>query len=497
MTEPGASRHRLIEIVVGLTVLVITLWAAPGTTSAHTDFDSSKPADGAVVDAPLDQVTITFTRPAEPVGDGFELLDGSGEVRAPTSIDPTDGTRFVLGFDPPLVAGDHAVRWNVRAGDAHPIDGAFRFTVEDVPPEPGSTAPTTTTLADEAGDADRTSTGTTDVDPGAGTTREDDVGADGTALDEFLTSPANERPSDAVGRFGRGLTFLGTIFAIGATAALFWIVRGEREELGDIVAWIRLAGLAILGGGVVELAALHSTLAGEFDAWFDSRAGVAAVLKMAAGVAVWIGFRNASGRVVAPPQPLSAAVAAPSVDRWTPSTWTGVGLVGFVIALASFWFDGHTATDGPWALHSTANLAHVLAAAVWGGGLLTMTLVAWRRHRREVPIGSAEMVVRFSTPASASLAAVAAAGVAMTIMIADQPADLVSTSWGRLLLLKTGVVALAAGLGGYNHFRLRPALTRSPDDPDLARRLRRTLTAESLAFVAILVITAWLVAAAT
>ncbi|MEX2253282.1 MAG: CopD family protein [Thermoleophilaceae bacterium] len=495
MTDTGTSRRRLAEIVVGLTVIVIMLLVAPGTTSAHTDFDSSEPADGTVVDGPIDQVTITFTQPAEPVGDGFELLDGSGEVRAPTSIDPTDGTRFVLGFDPPLVEGEHAVRWNVRAGDAHPIDGAFQFTVEGVPsaPDPTSPPPTDPPAGSTAPDSAAPDSAA-DADETDDTAAIDDSAA---ALDEFLASPSSDRPGDTVGRFGRGLTFMGTIFAMGAAAALFWVVRGERRELGDIVAWIRLAGLAIGVGGVVELAALHSTLAGDLDAVLDSRAGVAAVLKMAAGIAVWVGFRNASARVVAPPQTLSAAVATPPAERWTPTTWTGVGLAGFALALTSFWFDGHTATDGPWPLHSAANLAHVLAAAVWGGGLLTMTLVAWRRHRRSAHTGSAEMVIRFSTPASASLAAVAAAGVVMTIMIADQPGDLVSTSWGRLLLLKTGVVAVAAGLGGYNHLRLRPALTRSPDDPDLASRLRRTLTAESVTFAAILVITAWLVAAAT
>ncbi len=99
--------------------------------SAHTSFDSSTPTDGAVLAEPVDEILIAFTNPATEAGDGFVVLDPSGQVRAPSSVTTEDGTLFRLAFDPPLDGGLVGVRWSVRAGDAHPIEGSFSFTVDD------------------------------------------------------------------------------------------------------------------------------------------------------------------------------------------------------------------------------------------------------------------------------------------------------------------------------------------------------------------------------
>ena len=62
--------------------------------------------------------------------------------------------------------------------------------------------------------------------------------------------------------------------------------------------------------------------------------------------------------------------------------------------------------------------------------------------------------------------------VVMAVMVLDSPGDVFDTTWGRVLMAKTAVVAIAAAMGAYNHFRLRPALEARPDDPGLARELR-------------------------
>lgn len=503
MSSPSHPRWRARALGALLVLMTLTLgWS--DVARAHTDFESSTPSDSEVVEGPLDEVVIRFTNPASPAGEGFELLAPSGRIRTPSAVDATDGTTFVLRFDPPLAAGTFGLRWMVQAGDAHPIDGAFRFEVTEPPPpsttvrDPasGSSVPSTTVPAAAAPLPSTTVPATSE-------------GADA-ALDEFLTSGHSGTDEAApVGRAGRSVSFLGTVFGVGALAALVLVIRGSRRELEAQLTWIRLAGLVIAAGGFIELAALEAATAADLVELLGTKAGVAALLKIVGGVAVLVGFHGRAGQLVGPAQSLSAAVATdlapdatssadrPDEHRWSPSTSAAVGLAGFALVLGSYWFDGHTVSRGPWAVHSLVNLVHVGAASIWGGGVFAMTTIAWLRRRRSERTGLAPMVIRFSTVATVSLAAVIVAGLVMTVLILDAPADLFATEWGRLLLIKIGVVGVAAGLGAYNHFRLRPALERSPDDPALARHLRTSLTVESLTFGAVVVLTALLVAAAT
>lgn len=495
MTDAPTRRSRARARWLGALVAALAATVAwPGVAAAHTDFESSTPDDGAVVDGPLDEIVLRFTNPAEPAGDGFVVLDPTGAVTMPSSVDDTDGTEFVLSFDPPLAAGAYGVRWQVRAGDAHPIDGSFRFEV---------TVAAAATPA--SGDAPSTSVLAADTTASAGSAPD---AATAAALDELLERTAPADDGSALGRFGRSLTFLGTIFAVGVVAALTWVIRGRRDELTTQLGWVRLAGVAITAGGVVELAALQAVEPTGVAELLGTKAGAAALLKIVGGVAIWSGFHAGAGRIVAPARSVSAAVAfAPTTagrpelvgegqHRWTPTAASAFGLAGLAVALASFWFDGHTVSRGPWALHAAANLVHVGAAAVWGGGVFAMTALAWMRRRAAEPTDLAPMVVRFSPLATVSLVAVIGAGAAMAMMIVDGPGDLVGTSWGRVLLAKVAVVAVAAGMGAYNHFRLRPALESGPDDPDTLSRLRRSLSIESAAFVVIVLLTAWLVASA-
>lgn len=491
---------------------VIAVLASIGTgqiASAHTDFDSSSPADGAVIDGPLSEVVVNFTNAAQPAGDGFQLLDPSGTVRAPSSIDETDGTSFVLGFDPPLDTGTYGLRWSVQAGDAHPIEGAFSFDVVGAQP---------TTVPADANEAGPPTTAAAPPTSGAMDMADPDHATmSGESLDTFLDVGSADTGADAVGRAGRTMSILGMIFGVGVLAALVWTVRGHRDELISQLNWVRLAGLAVFTGGLIEYAALTENDPTEtLGALLTSKPGLATALKMVGGLAVMFGFHERAGRVVAPAHSLSAAVAtdlAPRAEgasfsaarhvdraeehRWTPTSTAAVGLAGYALVLISFWFDGHTVSKGPWAFHSLVNFVHLGAAAVWGGGVFAMTTTAWMRRRRSERLGLAAMVVRFSSIATVSLAAVIVAGLVMTWMVLDSPGDLFGTPWGRILVAKTAVVAVAAGLGGYNHFRLRPALEQRPDDPRLAKELRVSLSVESAVFVTVVVLTAILVASAT
>lgn len=483
----------LLAVVIGMVAIVG--WSTPA--SAHTDFVASTPADGAAVDGPVSSVTVEFTNPAIKFGDGFQLLEPDGTVRAPDSLDATDGTMFVATFDPPLVAGSYGFRWHVQAGDAHPIQGSFQFTVVG----PSTTAPPVTAAASAPGGPATTNPALVDSAP---TT----VAVDHStmAMDDFLDGTETVGPF--AGRVARTISILSTMFAVGVTAAAVWVIRGQRNELERLRTWVRLAGLGLVTGGTVTFAALADTWTGSAGELLRSKPGVAAALTTIAGVLVMIGFgmdglSGASHSLSAAVQDATTGrdvdrsanddVVAPG-PRWVLDATSAVGGGGLACALAAFWFDGHTVSRGPWAVHGAVNLVHVTAASVWVGGVFAMTLVAWMRKRRRHATDVVAMVVRFSSIATAALAAVAGAGLVLAWLVLDSPSEVWSTEWGRVLLIKVGAVAVAAAVGGYNHYVLRPALEARPDDQALASQLRPSLVIESVVMVAVVVITAVLVA---
>jgi putative copper export protein len=128
---------------------------------------------------------------------------------------------------------------------------------------------------------------------------------------------------------------------------------------------------------------------------------------------------------------------------------------------------------------------HLIAAAVWTGGLVFLGVAAGVA-RKTIP--DAERIAffrtlgrRFAILAAASALLMAATG---TDMASDRLASwsaLVDTGYGRILLAKIVLFALAvveaavhSALLGPRIGRLREALLASPGDPALEKRLRRT-----------------------
>ena len=139
----AAPRRALQKVAALLIIAVVTLagLSIGESVSAHTDFAGSTPSDGEVVTDPVTLVTLVFTGESEQAGEGFVVLDASGQVRAPIAVSSLDNKVFTLTLDPPLAGGEIGVKWSVRAPDAHPIEGVFSFTVS-APSPAGATSAT-------------------------------------------------------------------------------------------------------------------------------------------------------------------------------------------------------------------------------------------------------------------------------------------------------------------------------------------------------------------
>lgn len=491
----GSERHRAAfrrapTLLIAFLAAIIALQLGGGVASAHTEFESSDPAEGSIVAEPVEVVTIRFTNPTEVPEDGFVAFDSSGRVREPDSVETVDDKVFQLRFEPPLANGRAAIRWKVRSADSHSIEGSFTFTIS----APVAVAPTAS-VAD-------------------GATNTTAPAAAATSMEEFLETPT-PTPGRSLARAGRTVGFLGTTIGIGALAFAAATLRGRRSEVTWSLTAVRVLGGAIAVGAAIEYLGVARLLDESLFGATTTSSGIAALMRLLGGLALAFGLvatlvavrrrpaRSLSAAVIEPDlvelvgQRSAAADDAEGSVRWRPDQQSWPAFTGVALIVMSFWFDGHTVSEGIRPLHAVVNSVHLLAGSIWGGGVVMMAIIIWRRLRSGRPTGAAELAVRFSPVATVALVAVAAAGLVMTVLVMDSFSELTSTEWGQILLLKVAVVGLAALGGAYNHFRLIPALDAEPDDPALLDRVRATITAEAILLVFVVIVTAALVAAAS
>ena len=130
---------------------------------------------------------------------------------------------------------------------------------------------------------------------------------------------------------------------------------------------------------------------------------------------------------------------------------------------------------------------HIAAASLWIGGLATMAGLAWFG----APQLRRRMFMRFSQLATVLIALVLGAGTYLGIVRLPHLHDLWTASYGRVLLVKIGLVGFALLWGAFHKFVIGPALDRA--DEGFLTRIGRSLVGESLVGVAVLLVAAMLV----
>lgn len=169
---------------------------------------------------------------------------------------------------------------------------------------------------------------------------------------------------------------------------------------------------------------------------------------------------------------------------------TTVGLVGASMSLTSVLPVGHTRTFGPSWLVMGSDLVHASAAAIWVGGLIALVLhLARARRRQDAPAEAGAVVGRFSALAGGVVVLIGLTGTVLAVVILGSVPALVETTYGRLLLVKLGLVAMVGAVAAYNRFRLVPRLGRRGVDPAAWRPLTRVLRLEVVGLVLVLGIT--------
>jgi copper transport protein len=156
---------------------------------------------------------------------------------------------------------------------------------------------------------------------------------------------------------------------------------------------------------------------------------------------------------------------------------------GALAAMVGDVTSSHAAASSAKWLQGTVQWVHFVSAAVWIGGLGAL-LLATRRLQGDA---LARTVRRYSTIAGIALAVVVATGVTRAVNEVGGWARLVDTGFGRLVVLKSSLLLVLAGLGGVNRFRNVPAVRES------LRGLRRVGTTELVVAAIVLSATGLLV----
>jgi len=381
--------------VMAVLLAFFALLAFPGNASAHASLVSAVPAPNAALDQAPAKIELTFNERLEADLYQIRLYDQSGKIIVDrgAALSPD---RTVLSLElPGLEDGRYTVSYHVISQDGHPVKGSYVWTVG----------------------RDRT-----DAAAGAGGTS---GGADGSG--------------DHAGHGGAHAEH-GHQHGISAKMSPYeWLTYLSR--IAYFFALLAAAGWALWGGiaGIGQAA----------DSRLRHRRGLLALQRVhLLALILLIHFHY---------QPLLGDQGLEQLPGLFTGTWIGrswlialvLSLLGFILLGKSRVLDiawavllllaktlaGHAMASDPLWAGGLLDFAHLLAASVWAGGLLIITL-NWQKSRE----WTRRFVPLFSAWALWAVCVLVFSGIALTLLYLPGLAYLFYSQWGMLLLAKAAVV---------------------------------------------------------
>jgi copper transport protein len=458
-------RTARVGAVVAAAIGFVLLSAAPAF--AHASFEGSSPAPGSQVPVSPKQVVLQWSEPVTVERGAINVYDAKAKKVDVGKYGRQNGNASTVTVPlPKLPSGTYAVTWRVISADSHPVQGAFTFAVGNVVINSQTNTLAQQLLAKQGG-------------------HNDVVGA-----------------TYAVVRF---LAFVALALLVGVTAFVVAIFpEGWNSPRVRRLVWsgwwlalvtaflgIGLQGAYASGGGIGD--AIDGTTIGDV---LDTRFGKAWVARIVL-LLLAIPVLRALPRLKSRRQPVVYVAAAMGVALMvTP----GVG--------------GHASTGRWTGLALPADVLHLLAMAVWFGGLLVLAIEVLRSD----DVDAIEPAIdRFSRLALVAVSVIILTGSFQALRQVEHWNNLLHTNYGRLLLVKLGafaavlVVASAsrdivryeirrAGRAQLSPLPAGPGAMRAapdlPDPDDTVHRLRSAVWYEVAFAVFILAVSALLVNAA-
>ena len=467
--QPRPGRVRSVLLLV----LAVAL-ARPAPAAAHAELASSDPPAQAVLARAPARVVLSFTEPVEPRSIEVAVVNAERQPvdQGDAALVPGGGDAVAVTLNPALPAGVYTVEWKVTSAvDGHTTRGLVPFTVGD----PGA-------IPAGAIDGGATSSGTSGGALGVLarwlTVLAAVVLAGTFAFVPLVLAPGLRMLDGAVAQAGS---------AADAEEGAAPADAAERVGAVAVDRLLRIAGLAL----VVFVAGAVLSLLVETDLFADGG------LADAIGSPMWDWLRETrrgtlwlvrAGLMVALAAGLTAATrdvrarGRAAVER--PWLWVALAAIGAGTLLVQSLGSHAAALRSQEAVAVAADWVHLLAVAVWVGGLVQLGLALLPAL---APLGGpprtrllAGLIPRFSLLAGGSVAVIIATGIYQTVRLLGGWSAFTERAWGRALLVKLALFALVLAFAAFNLLAVRPRLARLAGRLD--RAARETAAAVRLRF---------------
>jgi copper transport protein len=419
-----STARRRGPFALGLALCALAAaFVLPSSAAAHAVLVTSSPSWNEVVRTTPHQVTLTYDEDVVPNYARVTVLDGAagrnlaGPPRVLGSVVVVD-----LGAGG---AGSYTVRWRmVASDDGHVTQGAFSFGVraKPLPPAPAS-------------------------------------GVSVPVLPQLLA----------------WLQFIGVVLAGGTLTFRALVLAPAARALGD--RGDREASLAIAVSVVGAAVALHAGLFGFLVGAYPIVGG--GLLNVINTEIIPIRVGTHLGQAWTLTTFAWLGVLALLVGAWTTPRrreplLASAGVLSLAIAFGISWAS-HPDSRGTLAL--LADYVHLLAVALWVGGVVALTILASVARRLAAPIRDAVLracLVRFSRLAIPSVVLLALAGAYLALRELPAASALFTSSYGITLLFKSAVFLAALSLAAYHNRTVVPRIAAGAP----IATIRRSLTLE-------------------
>jgi copper transport protein len=401
--------------------------AFPSAAFGHASLRRTTPAFKQRLEISPARIVLRFDQGVKAFPNSIQVLTATGRV---VSGPAHSGSipQLVVAPVHSLPAGGYTIRWHALSADSHTVSGVYTFGVRTAAPNVLSA-----------------------------------YGASGPTRTEHIV---------------RWLYFLSLSLLIGGLAFRLLILRGPLPPRAE-KRFFLVSGLGVVSaleiGIIAFLLRAEDALQLPFGKLlYGDLSPIAGGTKFGqAFIAMTLGLALVSALVF----------LAWLTDRnWL--LWPALALsLGFASGLS---LSGHSAADAghSW-LSELADWVHLSAAAIWVGGLVMLVVVVWPA----APELRARAFLGFARLAPVLIALLLAAGVYLSVLRLPHLAVLWTTGYGRVLLVKLSLVAVALLWGAVHHFVVRPRLERG----EASGRVGRSLLGESAVAMSVLLVAAILV----